>query len=165
MVPWVSSMNSLVDALRCSASRSTTGVRWNAATPTVGQGVAVDVGRPFHLTPVVDRLAEHLKASTKLFMHETSAPVLDPGEAGPTGYFWALARDDRGWRRRSTRGGLLYAPDRGGQNAEKVLARLRRHAATRWAAHTGYNRLDAPIPERRRSDPAWCIAGRMHGAS
>jgi len=33
----------------------------------------------FHLTPVVDRLAEHLKASTKLFMDETTAPVLDPG--------------------------------------------------------------------------------------
>ena len=33
----------------------------------------------FHLRPVVDRLAEHLKASTKLFMDETTARVLDPG--------------------------------------------------------------------------------------
>lgn len=30
----------------------------------------------FHLAPVVDRLAEHLKTSTKLFMDETTAPVL-----------------------------------------------------------------------------------------
>ena len=33
----------------------------------------------FHLTPVVDRLAWHLKQSDKLFMDETRAPVLDPG--------------------------------------------------------------------------------------
>lgn len=32
----------------------------------------------FHLGPVVDRLAEKLKQSTKLFMDETRAPVLDP---------------------------------------------------------------------------------------
>ena len=50
----------------------------------------------FHLGPVVDRLAEHLKASTKLFMDETTAPVLDPGRGRTkTGYLWALARDDR----------------------------------------------------------------------
>lgn len=34
----------------------------------------------FHLKPVVDRLAEHLKASEKLFMDETTAPVLDQSE-------------------------------------------------------------------------------------
>jgi len=52
----------------------------------------------FHLAPVVDRLAEHLKTSTKLFMDETSAPVLDPGRGKTkTGFLWALARDDRSW--------------------------------------------------------------------
>lgn len=41
----------------------------------------------FHLSPVVDRLAEHLKTSTKLFMDETTAPVLDPGRRKTkTGY-------------------------------------------------------------------------------
>ena len=34
-----------------------------------------------HLVPVVDRQTEHLKGSTKLFMDETIAPVLDSGEA------------------------------------------------------------------------------------
>ncbi len=49
----------------------------------------------FHLKPIVDRLAEHLKTSTKLFMDETTAPVLDPGRGKTkTGYLWALARDD-----------------------------------------------------------------------
>lgn len=50
-------------------------------------GVALDrstladwVGRAsWHLAPVVERMAEHLKRSGKLFMDETAAPVLDPG--------------------------------------------------------------------------------------
>ena len=41
----------------------------------------------FHLKPIVDRLAEHLKRSDKLFMDETPAPVLDPGRGKTkTGY-------------------------------------------------------------------------------
>ena len=52
----------------------------------------------FHLRPVVDRLADRLKRSGKLFMDETTAPVLDPGRGTTkTGYLWALARDDRPW--------------------------------------------------------------------
>ena len=50
-------------------------------------GVVVDrstladwVGRAsFHLDAIVRRMLEHLKTSTKLFMDETTAPVLDPG--------------------------------------------------------------------------------------
>ena len=55
------------------------------------------VGRAaFHLAPIVDRMAELLKRSNKLFMDETTAPVLDPGRGKTkTGYLWALARDDR----------------------------------------------------------------------
>ena len=52
----------------------------------------------FHLRPVVERLADHLKRSGKLFMDETRAPVLDPGSGKTkTGWLWALARDDRNW--------------------------------------------------------------------
>jgi transposase len=77
----------------------------------------------FHLRPVVDRLAEHLKASTKLFMDETTAPVLDPGRGRTkTGYLWALARDDRSWGGADPPGVIFfYAPDRGGKNAENFL--------------------------------------------
>ena len=70
----------------------------------------------FHLKPIVDRLAEHLKRSGKLFMDETTAPVLDPGRGvTKTGYLWALARDDRPWGpetayRGSARRGLLLRP-------------------------------------------------------
>ena len=77
----------------------------------------------FHLAPVVDRLAEHLKVSTKLFMDETTAPVLDPGRGKTkTGYLWALARDDRAWSGDVPPGVVFfYAPDRRGENAEKIL--------------------------------------------
>jgi len=41
----------------------------------------------FHLKPVVDRLADHLKRSGKLFMDATTVPVLDPGRGtAKTGY-------------------------------------------------------------------------------
>ena len=52
----------------------------------------------FELTPVYDALIADLKRSTKLFMDETPAPVLAPGrKRTKTGYFWALARNDRPW--------------------------------------------------------------------
>lgn len=70
------------------------------------QGIDIDrstladwVGRAAaELRPVFDALIADLKRSTKLFMDETRAPVLDPGSRKTkTGYFWALARDDRPW--------------------------------------------------------------------
>ena len=70
------------------------------------QGIDLDrstlaawVGRAaFDLRPVFDALVTDLKRSTKLFMDETRAPVLGPGRRKTkTGYFWALARDDRPW--------------------------------------------------------------------
>jgi transposase len=78
----------------------------------------------FHLRPVVDRLAEQLKASGKLFMDETKAPVLDPGRgATKTGYLWALARDDRRWGGADPPGVVyFYAPGRGAEHAEAMLA-------------------------------------------
>lgn len=52
----------------------------------------------YELAPVYDALMADLKRSTKLFMDETVASVLDPGKGKvKKGYFWALARDDRPW--------------------------------------------------------------------
>jgi len=49
----------------------------------------------FHLKPAANRLAEHLKRSSKLFMDETRVPVLDPGSGKTrTGWLSAPARDD-----------------------------------------------------------------------
>ncbi len=73
--------------------------------------------------PVLGRLTEHLKSSGKLFMDETTAPVLDPGRGRTkTGYFWALARDDRGWGGEDPPGVVFtYHPSRAGAHAEQIL--------------------------------------------
>ena len=69
------------------------------------QGITLDratlgnwVGRAcFHLRPIADHLKERLKGADRVFMDETRAPVLDPGRRKTkTGYFWAIAADDRG---------------------------------------------------------------------
>ena len=105
----------------------------------------------FHLGPVVHRLAEHLKTSTKLFMDETTAPVLDPGRGRTkTGYLWALARDDRGWGGDDPPGVVFfYAPGRAGENAEKILRGF--DGILQLDGYQGYNRLTRP--SRKGGDP------------
>lgn len=105
----------------------------------------------FHLGPVVDRLAEHLKTSTKLFMDETTAPVLDPGRGRTkTGYLWALARDDRRWGGEDPPGVVFtYAPGRAGENAEKILQGF--DGILQLDGYSGYNRLTCP--SRKGGDP------------
>ena len=95
----------------------------------------------FHLRPVVDRLAEHLKRSGKLFMDETRAPVLDPGRGRTkTGWLWALARDDRPWGGADPPGVVFfYAPGRGGDYAERFLDGF--NGILQVDGYTGYNRL------------------------
>lgn len=105
----------------------------------------------FHLAPVVDRLAEHLKRSSKLFMDETTAPVLDPGRGKTkTGFLWALARDDRNWGGADPPGVVyFYAPGRGGENAETFLAGF--DGILQIDGYAGYNRLTRPT--RKGGDP------------
>src|SRR5881227_2600897 len=86
------------------------------------QGVNLDrstladwVGRAaFLLRPVHERLLDRLKASSKLFADETTAPVLDPGRGRTkTGQLFAYARDDRPWGGSDPPGvAYVYAPDR-----------------------------------------------------
>ena len=113
----------------------------------------------FHLRPVVERLAEHLKTSTKLFMDETTAPVLDPGRGRTkTGFLWALARDDRAWSGDDPPGVVyFYAPSRGGENAETFLTGF--DGILQVDGYTGYNRLTRP--SRKGGEPlrmAYCWA-------
>ncbi|WP_425074859.1 IS66 family transposase [Sagittula sp. S175] len=98
----------------------------------------------FHLGPVVDRLAEHLKGSTKFFMDETTAPVLDPGRGRTkTGYLWALARDDRGWGGDDPPGVVYtYHPSRAGAHAEQILQGF--DGILQLDGYTGYDRLTRP---------------------
>lgn len=116
------------------------------------QGVDLDrstladwVGRAaFELRPVFDALIADLKRSTRLFMDETRAPVLDPGSRKTkTGYFWALARDDRPWGGGAPPGvAFTYAPGRSGHHAERILQGFT--GVLQVDGYAGYNRLIAP---------------------
>jgi len=100
------------------------------------------VGRAaFELRPVFDALIHDLKRSTNLFMDETKAPVLDPGrKKTKTGYFWALARDDRAWGGGDPPGvAFTYAPGRSGQYAEEILKDF--SGVLQVDGYAGYNRL------------------------
>jgi transposase len=113
------------------------------------QGVDIDrstlafwVGKAAHeLKPVHDALLAHLKQSSKLFMDETPAPVLDPGR-GKTkkGYFWALARDDRAWNGPEPPGvAFTYAPGRSGKYASEILQGF--SGILQVDGYAGYNRV------------------------
>ena len=113
------------------------------------QGVNLDrstladwVGRAaFLLRPVYERLLDRLRASSKLFADETTAPVLDPGRGRTkTGQLFAYARDDRPW------GGTdppivayVYAPDR---KAVRPIAHLAGfHGVLQVDGYAGYKVL------------------------
>jgi len=95
------------------------------------QGVNLDrstladwVGRAaFLLRPIHQRLLDRLKASSKLFADETTAPVLDPGRGRTkTGQLFAYTRDDRSWGGTDPPGvAYVYAPDR---KAAQTIAHL-----------------------------------------
>ena len=96
------------------------------------QGIVLDrstladwVGKAaFLLRPVHERLFHTLKASSKLFADETTAPVLDPGRGRTkTGQLFAYARDDRPWGGSDPPGvAYLYAPDRKAEHIVRHLA-------------------------------------------
>lgn len=115
------------------------------------QGVALDrstladwVGRAaFLLRPVHERLLKKLKASTKLFADETTAPVLDPGRGQTkTGQIWAYARDDRPWGGTDPPGvAYVYASDRKGERPIAHLAGFR--GVLQVDGYSGYKPLAA----------------------
>jgi transposase len=99
------------------------------------QGIRIDrgtlgnwVGRAaFHLKPVIEHMRQHLRNADRIFVDETRAPVLEPGNgATKSGYFWAVVSDDRG------HGGtgppivvFHYASGRGGLHARSFLENYR----------------------------------------
>jgi transposase len=122
------------------------------------QGVDIDrstlafwVGKAaYELRPIHDALLAHLKTSSKLFMDETPAPVLDPGRGKvKKGYFWALARDDRGWNGPEPPGvAFTYALGRSGTYASEILQGF--EGILQVDGYAGYNRVldlrdNAPI--------------------
>ena len=98
-------------------------IRFWRPTGNARRSSGIRAGGYFHLKPVHDQLLSRLKASSRLFADETTAPVLDPGRGRTkTGQLWAYARDDRPWGGSDPPGvAYVYAPDR---KAERTLAHL-----------------------------------------
>ena len=97
------------------------------------------------IAPVVDRMAVLLKTgSSRLYVDETTAPVLDPGRGTTkTGYLWAVLRDDRGWGGPAPPGVVFhYHPGRGGQYASDILAGF--EGTIQVDAYGAYTHLSKP---------------------
>jgi transposase len=97
------------------------------------------------IAPVVERMAVLLKTgSTRLYVDETTAPVLDPGRGRTkTGYLWAVLRDDRGWGGPAPPGVVFhYHPGRAGDYAAEILAGF--DGTIQVDAYGGYSHLAKP---------------------
>lgn len=112
------------------------------------------------IAPVVERMAELLKTgSSRLYVDETTAPVLDPGRGTTkTGYLWAVLRDDRGWGGPAPPGVVFhYHPGRGGQYASDILAGF--EGTIQVDAYGAYTHLSRPTrPGGRPLKLAYCWA-------
>jgi transposase len=112
------------------------------------------------IAPVVDRMAMLLKqGSTRLYVDETTAPVLDPGRGKTkTGYLWAVLRDDRGWNGPAPPGvAFHYHPGRKGEYADQILTGF--DGIIQVDAYGGYSHLAKP--DRKGGKPlklAFCWA-------
>ena len=112
------------------------------------------------IAPVVDHMAMVLKqGSSRLYVDETTAPVLDPGRGKTkTGYLWAILRDDRGWNGSAPPGVVFhYRPGRKGEYAAEILDGF--NGTIQVDAYGGYSQL--ATPKRTGGDPlrlAFCWA-------
>jgi transposase len=112
------------------------------------------------IAPVVERMAVLLKTgSSRLYVDETTAPVLDPGRGTTkTGYLWAVLRDDRGWGGPAPPGVVFhYHPGRGGQYASDILAGF--EGTIQVDAYGAYTHLSRPTrPGGKPLKLAYCWA-------
>jgi transposase len=112
------------------------------------------------IATVVEHMAKRLIAdSTRLYVDETTAPVLDPGRGKTkTGYLWAVLRDDRGWNGPAPPGVVFhYRPGRNGEYAAEILEGF--NGTIQVDAYGGYTHL--ATPKRTGGDPlrlAFCWA-------
>ena len=112
------------------------------------------------IAPVVEHMAKRLMTdSTRLYVDETTAPVLDPGRGKTkTGYLWAVLRDDRGWSGPAPPGVVFhYRPGRNGEHAAEILKGF--NGTIQVDAYGGYTHL--ATSKRTGGDPlrlAFCLA-------
>ena len=130
---------------------------------------AGDVLKPIHNALVAD-----LKSSSKLFMDETTFPLLVPGNGKTkTAYAWAMCRDDRRWRGNQPPAvAFRFATSRAGLHAERFLDGF--SGILQVDGYAGYKRLtsnDRPggplelaycwAHARRKFFNAWKSAGSL----
>ncbi|CUH40871.1 Transposase [Jannaschia seosinensis] len=112
------------------------------------------------IEPVVEHMAKALiQGSTRLYVDETTAPVLDPGRGKTkTGYLWAVLRDERGWNGPAPPGVVFhYRPGRKGAYADEILTGF--NGTIQVDAYGGYTHLAKP--DRKGGKPlklAFCWA-------
>jgi transposase len=97
--------------------------------------------KPEEILQTIYALSADCYAIACWVIDETRAPVLDPGRGKTkTGYFWALARDDRPWNGDDPPGvAFTYAPGRSGRYAENILNGF--SGILQVDGYAGYNRL------------------------
>jgi transposase len=86
------------------------------------------VGRmAFHLSPIADAIARHVREGPSLHADDTPVPVLDPGRGKTkTGRLWVAVRDERPWGSGVPPAVFYrYSPDRKSEQAEALLASCR----------------------------------------
>ena len=99
------------------------------------------------LKPLWECLRETSLVSSRLFVDETRAPVLDPGRGRTkTGYFSTLARDERPWGSSDPPAVLLLLS--AGEGAEQAIALLKGFAGVLqtdgYAAYQGLTNSNSP---------------------
>ena len=94
------------------------GITLNRATLAHWTGYAAG-----ELKPLWEHIRSELLMAPRLFVDETKAPVLDPGRGRTkSGYFWAIAQDQRGWAGTHPPAvAYTYAPGRGADHAALLL--------------------------------------------
>ncbi|UYY76803.1 IS66 family transposase [Sphingomonas sp. R1] len=110
------------------------------------------------LQPLVDRIAEHVMASSKLHADDTPVPVLSPGSGKTaTGRLWVYVRDNRRWRPSDKPAALYrYSPDRKG---ERPREHLKTFAGFLQAdAYAGFEKLYAADRQPGLITPVACWA-------
>jgi transposase len=83
------------------------------------------VGRmAFHLSPIADAIAGHVREGPALHADDTPVPVLDPGRGRTkTGRLWVAVRDERPWGSGIPPAVFYrYSKDRKSEHAEELLA-------------------------------------------
>ena len=105
------------------------------------------VGRmAFHLTPIADAIAGHVREGPAIHADDTPVPVLAPGHGKTkTGRLWVAVRDERPWASGVPPAVFYrYSADRKSEHAQSLLDGCRGflHAD----AYAGFNTLYSPDP-------------------